>query len=228
MELTVQQYLDAVQNQDYDHQEWHVSPEHLAEKGLPTYTHELYDRLRKDLGDNRLAQLQLTVDYPDRPATFTLETGIINLPLRYATKIGQFFQSEDETVPVRLYLIVESEDINVTGLRIDEMTTTDDYLKQFTETNADINDAIFEKNDFLQLEAQKPHEEPVPEAVAKKAPAKQTTTRKTTAKKKTTTTRKKATTTRKRTTTRKTAAAKKPAAKKTTTRRKTTTKKTTK
>ncbi|MEE1525498.1 MAG: hypothetical protein UHK99_11530, partial [Lacticaseibacillus paracasei] len=131
-------------------------------------------------------------------------------------KIPNFLEP-DEIVPVRVYLIVASPFVNVSGLRIDEAATAADYLQDFDTINAQMTASVQEKLEHIQTEMAKPKE------TVKEVPAnKQKTTAKKTTRRATT---KKKTTTRK--TTKKSTSASKAAPKRTTT-KKTMTRKTTK
>ncbi|GAF41914.1 DNA-binding protein HU [Agrilactobacillus composti DSM 18527 = JCM 14202] len=163
----------------------------------------------------------------------------MNLPFENTKKVFQFYDLE-ETVPVRIYLITEAEDLNASGFRIDEMGTADDLMtneaavaakinaqasEQWTYVNAHLGEVAAAKEKAAAAFKAK-------QAAAKKTPAKKTTAKRTTTRRKATA--RKATTAAKKTTTaaaKRTTTAKKPttaatkrstAAKKTTTTRRTT------
>jgi len=202
MEINVQSYQNAIAEGNYEQVRKTVDLTDLKEQGLAQFMASLYESIQTATEKNHLIQATLEVTYKE-PVLVTLETGIINLPMENYKKVNNFLEIE-EIVPVNLYLVISSQWVNVSGLRIDKMTDIESYLKDFTVKNAEINDAIYEKLDFIEAEMSKP------KPIAKEVPAaKQKTPAKKTTKKATT---KKAPA--KKTTTRKNAPAKKPAAKK--------------
>ena len=68
------------------------------------------------------------------------------------------FLEPDEIVPVRVYLIVASPFVNVSGLRIDEAATAADYLQDFDTINAQMTASVQEKLEHIQTEMAKPKE----------------------------------------------------------------------
>lgn len=198
MEINVQTYQNAIAEGNYDSVRENVSPETLKQNGLAATMAGIYTNVREATEAGHLIQAQLEVTYKV-PTLISIETGVINLPLENYKKVNNFLEPE-EIVPVNLYLVVTSEAINVSGLRIDLFSSVADYLADFTTKNAALNEAISEKLTLIEEEMAKP--KPVVKEVPeeKKKPATRKTTRKTTA-------------------------TKKPAAKKTTAKKTTTTKK---
>ena len=94
------------------------------------------------------AVLDIMQPTPDRPM-------IINLPFANVNKIPNFLEP-DEIVPVRVYLIVASPFVNVSGLRIDEAATAADYLQDFDTINAQMTASVQEKLEHIQTEMAKP------------------------------------------------------------------------
>lgn len=78
---------------------------------------------------DQLAQATLTTTH--EPAiSFRLETSVINLPLANLTEIGKVTVADD-TMPIKLYMIAESEALP-SGLRIDELGAATDVLADRT------------------------------------------------------------------------------------------------
>ena len=206
MEINVQTYQNAIAEGNYEQVQKTVDPLDLKEQGLAQFMASLYESVQTATQKNQLIQATLEVTYKE-PVLVSLETSVINLPMADYKKVNNFLEVE-EIVPVNLYLVITSQWVNVSGLRIDKMTDVASYLADFTVKNAEINDAIYEKLDFIEAEMSKP--QPIAKEVPenkRKPTTKRTTTKKTTTKKPAAkTTRKKAPA--KKTTT------KKPAAKK--------------
>ncbi|AVK63533.1 hypothetical protein C5Z26_05180 [Lactobacillus sp. CBA3606] len=74
---------------------------------------------------DQLTQAILTTEH-DPAISFRLETSVINLPWNALTEIGKVTMAED-TMPIKLYMIAESEAFQ-SGLRIDELGTATDVL----------------------------------------------------------------------------------------------------
>ncbi|KRM71346.1 hypothetical protein [Lacticaseibacillus brantae] len=206
MEINVQTYQNAIAEGNYEQVQKTVDPMDLKEQGLAQFMASLYESVQAATQKNQLIQATLEVTYKE-PVLVSLETSVINLPMADYKKINNFLEVE-EIVPVNLYLVITSQWVNVSGLRIDKMTDVASYLADFTVKNAEINDAIYEKLDFIEAEMSKP--QPVAKEVPanKRKPATKRTTTKTAAAKKPA-----AKTTRKKAPAKKTAT-KKPAAKK--------------
>ncbi|KRL12795.1 hypothetical protein [Schleiferilactobacillus perolens] len=216
MEIQVQKIVDMVPAEQVHTVTITKTPAQIKKEGLTSVLSSLLDNFEASVSAEQMTQANLTIA-TEVPVTFRLETNVINLPLADSNKLYQFFDL-NATAPVNVYFITESDDINVSHLRIDEMATVDEFVKHGDPIRNQILTAAQEKWDYLQtVEHPTPAEieaaEKAKAAAEKKTPTKRTTTRKPAAKK---------------TTTRRTAAAKKaPAKKRTTTRKTTTAKKTT-
>ncbi|AQW21296.1 hypothetical protein PL11_004825 [Lentilactobacillus curieae] len=80
----------------------------------------------------------------DDTAVFRLESNLINLPLDEIDRINKMI-SDQESLPVNVYLVVVSEFVNQSGLRIDEVTSADDFIADPDSFSATITDWISEK-----------------------------------------------------------------------------------
>lgn len=211
MEINVHKFQEAILDGSFEHTENHLTAAAFKKDGIEAGLTKVYADVRKAIDKQQLIQADLVIDFPE-PTIITVETGIINLPFANVNKVTNFLEA-DEIVPVRVYLVVASPFVNVSGLRIDEIATAADYLTGFETLNKQMTASVHEKLDHIQEEMAKPKEtaKPVP-ANKQKTPAKKTTRRTAT---KRTTTRKttKKTTTAAKTSAAKPAAAKKPAAK---------------
>ena len=210
MEINVHKFQEAILAGTFEHTAVHVTAAAFKKDGIADALTKVFADVRAAIEKDQLIQADLVVDFPE-PTTITVETGIINLPFANVNKIPNFLEP-DEIVPVRVYLIVASPFVNISGLRIDEAATAADYLQDFDTINAQMTASVQEK-----LELAKPKETVKEVPANKQKTTAKKTTRRTTTKKKTTT----------RKTTKKSTSASKAAPKRTTT-KKTTTRKTTK
>lgn len=198
MEINTKAFQEAIMDGNFTTFNQDVTPA-VAAKGLDAAMAPVFAAVDAAIADGKLIQAQLTITSPE-PTIIRLETGIVNLPFADAKKIINFLEPE-ELAPLRLYLIVIAEHVNASGLRIDEVTTLDQYTAQKPAQQAAIVAAGMQKLDEIAENQLRPAPKPEPakKPATRKTTAKKTTTRKTAAKK---------TTTRRKTTTRKTVAKK--------------------
>lgn len=115
-----------------------------------------------------------------RPVTFALENNIINLPYSNYKKIANFFE-EGKDYPVFVYFETQSDFLNASGFRIDQLATEEEILSNEAGVITKLTEAINAK--IKQVREYKK-----PEIAAKKKPAVTKTasakTKKTKAKKK--------------------------------------------
>lgn len=197
MQINTKAFQDAVMDGNFATENFTTTPDQLKQQGLDQALAPVFAAVDQAIADGKLIQASLTIESPE-PTIIRLETGVINLPFADAKKIINFLEPE-EMAELRLYLIVISPDVNASGLRIDEVTTLDDYTATKSAQQAAIVAEGMAKLQVIEENHNRPKPEPEPEKKpAAKKPARKTTTRKTTARKTTarkTTTRK--TTTRK-------------------------------
>lgn len=209
MEIKVQDYVDAIEATNYQTFEETKTASAVKKTGLKKALQPVVAAVSEAVATGHLIQAQLVVT-GKVTVTYRMETGIINLPFDNNKRVFQFFNDQEDTVPVKVYLITISEHLNQSGLRIDEMGTTDDLMTDETSLTDKILQQADEQWRFIEahpegIVPEKPAETPA-KTTAKKAPAKKTAAKKAPAKK---TTAKKTTT--KKTTGKKTAAKKTPA-----------------
>ena len=200
MQINTKAFQEAVMDGNFTTFNHELTPAAVAKDGLDQALAPVFAAVDEALEAGKLIQAQLTITEAE-PTIIRLETGIVNLPFADAKKIINFLEPE-ELVPLRLYLIVISEHVNASGLRIDEVATLDEYLQTKAAQQAAIIAAGQEKLAEIAENKAKPKPEPEAKKPAAKTAAKKTTTKKPAAKKSTSKT-----------------ATKKPAAKKTTTRK---------
>lgn len=206
MDINVAVFQTAILDDNFNHPVRTATPKQMADNPAAALA-PLFADVKAGLAGGTLVQTTLTVSSAE-PTLIRIETGIINLPFADAKKVTNFMDAT-ASVPLNLYLVVESPYINVSKLRIDLIASADDYLADEAVNQTAVVADVIEK--LAEIEVNRTTPKPAP---AEKAPAtRKTSTRKTTARK---------------TTAKKTPAAKKPAAKKATTKRATATRKTTK
>lgn len=120
MQRNVQAFIDDVTAEKLSVTTLDGKYETLTKQVQPWLTNFL-----KDVAADQLAQATLTTTH-EPAVSFRLETSVINLPLANLTEIGKVTDA-GETMPIRLYMIAESEALP-SGLRIDELGTAADVL----------------------------------------------------------------------------------------------------
>ncbi|HJE31682.1 MAG TPA: hypothetical protein K8V66_04680, partial [Weissella confusa] len=98
----------------------------------------------------------------DEPISLRLETGLINLPIRYTNAISKIVINDPET-DVTLYMIVEHPLVTKSGLRIETAATVAAFLDDPETVEAKIA-AFFDKeltaiNEAIEEQKNAPAEE---------------------------------------------------------------------
>lgn len=88
----------------------------------------------EQLDTGHLGQYKMTIKMKKGdPVNFQLETNLINVPMAEAERLDSKLLDSELEYPVNLYLVMESEDINKSGLRIDELANETDQGGKVTE-----------------------------------------------------------------------------------------------
>lgn len=220
MKREIQAFIDAAEDDEIQHFTAGTT-EKVFFKDPDSLMAPLAAFIREQIGKDQLAQAELKVT--DTDVSVRLEMSVLNLPMQDSKTIGKILETSEEA-DLNVYAVIETPDINVSGLRIDALAPADTYVDQAQVADQSLHDWLGLQIEKLQAAETNKDATDVQKADAvkpatTKPAAKKTTTRKTAAKKpaakKTTTTRAAA----------KKPAARKPAAKKTTTTKRATTRK---
>lgn len=79
-----------------------------------------------------------------KPVTFVLENNIINLPYSNYKKIANFFE-EGKDYPVFVYFETQSDYLNASGFRIDQLATEKEILNNEDDVITNLTEAISAK-----------------------------------------------------------------------------------
>lgn len=93
--------------------------------------------IREQIGKDQLAQAELTVT--DAEMSVRLEMSVINLPLQDSKTIGKIMET-DEEAELNVYAVIETPDINVSGLRIDALAPATTYVDQASVADQSLHD----------------------------------------------------------------------------------------
>lgn len=81
----------------------------------------------EQLDTGHLGQYEMAVKMKKGdPVSVRLETNLINIPMAEAERLDGKLLDKELEYPVNLYMVIESEDVNKTGLRIDELANETD------------------------------------------------------------------------------------------------------
>lgn len=125
MESLVKDFIEEVEAENYDVQNFGSSLAEIKKTGAVKALEPMVEMIVKAVGENKLAQATLTLT--DADIQVHLETSVVNLPLRYVNAMKKML-ADDDTLPVSIYSIIESPDVNVSSLRIDKVASADDFV----------------------------------------------------------------------------------------------------
>lgn len=138
MKQNIAALIDAINNDQIASQTSEVTlaalKKNIAKTMLP-----LYEFVKQHLAKEELAVAELKVKKTD--LVFRVETNVVNLPLGEPARIEKFM-SDEETAGVNVYLVAVGEQLNPSGLRIDEMTNAEEFTDHLTDHLTAMNDWV--------------------------------------------------------------------------------------
>lgn len=124
MKLTVADYLDQLAGGKTITTEVETTASKVQQKApLKKAVETVVDAL--DTGHLGKYQITIKVRKGD-PVVFHLDTNLINIPMAEAERLDGKLLDKEISYPVNLYMVMESEDVNKSGLRIDELANETD------------------------------------------------------------------------------------------------------
>ncbi|MCI1974333.1 MAG: hypothetical protein LKJ51_00225 [Limosilactobacillus sp.] len=124
MKLTVADYLDQLAGGKTITTEVETTASKVQQKApLKKAVETVVDAL--DTGHLGKYQITIKVRKGD-PVVFHLDTNLINIPMAEAERLDVKLLDKEISYPVNLYMVMESEDVNKSGLRIDELANETD------------------------------------------------------------------------------------------------------
>ncbi|WP_395321845.1 hypothetical protein [Levilactobacillus parabrevis] len=110
----------------------------------------LADFIRQQISADKLAQAELNVT--DTEVSVRLELSVINLPLQDTKTIGKIMETDEER-ELNVYAVIETPDINVSGLRIDALAPAATYVDQAATADQSLHDWLGLQIEKLQAAA---------------------------------------------------------------------------
>lgn len=119
MKLTVADYLDQVVGNKVLITENETTASKVQQK---TTLKKAIETVIDALDTGHLGKYQITIRVKKGdPVIFHLDTNLINIPMAEAERLDGKLLDKEISYPVNLYMVMESEDVNKSGLRIDEL-----------------------------------------------------------------------------------------------------------
>lgn len=123
MEMTYEQYLGELESERVHVTTGQVSAAVVQQ--ATTLKAGLMD-MAEQIATGHLSQYNWEVKVPvGGPVSVRLEMNLINVPMAEAQRLDPKLLERDQPYPVKVYMIVEGEQLNQSGLRIDELGDAD-------------------------------------------------------------------------------------------------------
>lgn len=124
MKLTVADYLGQLTGSQLQTTETESTVAQVQQATvLKTAISKVVDAL--DTGHIAKYEIKIKMKKGD-PVSFHLDTNLINVPMVEAERLDPKLLDQEPAYPVNLYLVLESDDLNKSGLRIDELANETD------------------------------------------------------------------------------------------------------
>ena len=174
MEINLKDLNEKIENQDYIHDLETVKYADISKSKskIKPYAAKMVKSVIAAFKHNSLIQTQLAVT-GQRPATFALETNIINLPYSNYKRVANFFE-EGKEYPLNVYFETRSEYVNVSGFRIDQLASEAEIEQDPAKIVDQLVEAIIEKLTTIR-EYKKPEKKEAEKKTATKKATKKTT-----------------------------------------------------
>lgn len=120
--------IQKIEKQDYLQDLESIKYSDITSAKLKTIAQKMIQEVIQASKNNSLLQTELVIT-GQRPATFVLESNIINLPFANYKKITNF-SDEDSEYDINIYVEVISEYINISKFRIDLLAPVADIVAE--------------------------------------------------------------------------------------------------
>lgn len=120
MQLTGNEVIEALKNEEIEHKVW------TAEDQTLINLDPLFLFLEQKINENQLVSGEIIIS-GDEPIHLSVETNVINLPLRYVNQISKIIINDPET-DVNVYMFVDHPDVTRSGMRIELAASVQSFL----------------------------------------------------------------------------------------------------
>ncbi|MGY3743269.1 hypothetical protein [Leuconostoc inhae] len=124
MQITGEKALENISEDTiYSHKENILDSDHIA-------LDNLFTMLDKHIHDDNFIHIdgEINGGITEGGTTLTLETNIVNLPLRYTNQLKKLIWPEKEDNQVNIYMIIENIDVSQSNLKISLASSVAAYL----------------------------------------------------------------------------------------------------
>ncbi|QIL50991.1 hypothetical protein G7084_06570 [Weissella coleopterorum] len=120
MQLTGNEVIEVLKNEEIEQRIWTAEDQTLI-KLDPLFTF-----LKQKIQENKLVSGEIIIS-GDEPIHLSVETNLINLPLRYINQISKIIIN-DPANEVNLYMFVDHPDVTKSGMRIELAASVQSFL----------------------------------------------------------------------------------------------------
>ncbi|MDF7626441.1 hypothetical protein OZX65_02285 [Leuconostocaceae bacterium ESL0723] len=123
MQISGADFLQVLTDEAYDQEVLPVADQAAVDLD------QLFDRLGQQVENPKLMQLTVTLNggVAEGGTNLTLETNVINLPLRYQNQLKKLVYA-DQDYEVNLYMYVENADVSKSHLKITKVSSVTAYV----------------------------------------------------------------------------------------------------
>lgn len=129
MEIKVSDFITTVTEGKFNRDTILATLAQVEDLGIADSLAPIMEKMMDAIKQGQLGQAELSIEGSDEPIYIRLETGIINLPFENINRVANFFDEPEAVVPVNVYLVVVSPDLNVSGLHIMQICPASDFAK---------------------------------------------------------------------------------------------------
>lgn len=129
MEIKVSDFITAVTEEKFNRDMILATLAQVEDLGIADSLAPIMEKMMDAIKQDQLEQAELSIEGSDEPIHIRLETGIINLPFENINRVANFFDELEASVPVNVYLVVVSPDLNASGLHIMQICPASDFVR---------------------------------------------------------------------------------------------------
>lgn len=135
MQITGEKALTNISENGY------YSAIYVLEDGTEIALDELFAGLDEHIQDDTFMHLEVQINggIEEDGTTLSLETNVINLPLRYTNQLKKLILTEKEDNDVYLYMIVENPNVSQSRLKISLASSVAAYLDESDSVKSKIS-----------------------------------------------------------------------------------------
>lgn len=120
MQLTGNEVIEALKNEAIEYKVWTAEDQSLINLDA------LFSFLEQKINENKLVSGEVIIS-GNEPIHLSVETNIINLPLRYVNQISKIIINDPET-DLNIYMFVDHPDVSRSGMRIELAASVQSFL----------------------------------------------------------------------------------------------------